>query len=114
MPGPGMATTSYDIYGNPLGSPSIPVAGLATTIATGGTAVTVFNASTIQNGFYIQNPSTATEVLFVDLTGATAVAGSGTAIGLVAGAALQLEQPVVTKVTAVAATSAHAFVAVRY
>ena len=68
-----------------VGPVTTPTAGLVTTIATGGTAVTVFAAGSILNVADIQNPSTATETLYIDITGVPAVAGSGTAFGLAPG-----------------------------
>lgn len=91
----------------------VPAAPLVSTIATGGTAVTVFAASSIFRYADIINPPTATETLYVDIHG-TASAGSSTSIPLVPGAAYRVSGPINTAVTAVAATSAHAFVAVSY
>ena len=99
----------------PIVAPSTtPVGGAVTTIASGGTAVTVFAAGAIQNVADIQNPATATETLYVDITGATAAAGSGTAFGLAPGQSYRISAPIATAVSAVAATPGHAFVAVRY
>ena len=93
---------------------TIPTAGQATTIVTGGTAVTVFAAGTIATFADIQNPSTATESLFVDPTGIPAVAGASTAYELQPGQSVRISTPVSTTVSAVAATSGHKFIAVRY
>ena len=61
-----------------LNVPSVtPTPGLVSTVATGGTAVTVFPANI--NGGFIQNPSTATEYLFVNaINNATTTAQDNT------------------------------------
>jgi hypothetical protein len=75
--------------------------------------VTVFAAGVIVNGADIINPPTATETLYIDFFG-TAAAGASTSIPLTAGQGYHIAGPLATAVTAVAATSSHAFVAVRY
>ena len=83
------------------------------TIVTGGVAVVVFPASSIARWADIVNPPSATETLYVDIT-TTAVAGSGTAIPISPGQGYRISGPINTAVSAVAATSSHTFVAVRY
>lgn len=84
------------------------------TIVTGGVAVTVFPASTIARWATVENPPTATETLYVDFTANVATAGSSTAFALSPGQGFTIPGPLSTPVTAVAATSSHTFVAVRY
>ena len=91
-----------------------PQGPLTYTIASGGTAVTVFNGSSIPRWATVENPPTATETLYVDFTGVAAVAGSGTAFAISPGQAFTVAGPITTSVSAVAATSSHTFVAVRY
>ena len=92
---------------------STPAGPLASTIATGGVAVTVFAAGSMTNVIDIINPPSATETLYVDIV-ATALAGAPTSIPLVPGQAYRVSGPISTAVTAVAATAGHAFVAVSY
>lgn len=89
------------------------VAGAATSVATGGTPVTVFT-NLHKGGAYITNPNAATESLFVDEVnpaGTTAPGTHGTTIELVAGQT-QVFPANVGSVTANAVTSGHAFTAV--
>lgn len=90
-----------------------PIGPLVSTIATGGVAVTVFDPSSIFNTADIINQATATETLYVDVV-TTAVAGSETSIPIEPGQAYRITGTITTAVSVVAATSAHAFVAVRY
>ena len=91
----------------------IPVAPLVGTVATGGTAVTVFTTGTIFRWADIINPPTATETLYIDIVN-TAVAGSATSIPLLPGIGYRVSGPINNPVSVVAATNGHAFVAVRY
>ena len=93
--------------------PSTPVGPLAWQIATANVPVTVFAAGSIVNVADIVNPSTATEPLYVDIVG-PAVAGSATSIPLLPGQAYRVSTPIVTAVSAFAATAGHSFVALRY
>ena len=97
----------------PFAYRSTPVVGDATSIVTGGVAVTVFATGSIVNAADIENPPTASEPLYIDIV-TTASAGSATSFALSPGAAYRISGPITTAVTAVAATSGHAFVAVRY
>lgn len=92
---------------------TLPIGPLVSTVAVGGTAVTVFAAGAIFNYADIVNPPSATETLYVDIT-TTAVAGSGTAIPISPGRSYRVSGPIKSPVTAVAATAGHAFVALRY
>ena len=94
-------------------SATLPVAGDHTSIATGGVAVVVFAAGAIFHVGDIQNPPSATENLCIDIT-TTAVCGSGSAFTLQPGGFYRVSGPITTAVSAVAATTGHAFVAVRY
>ena len=93
--------------------PSKPAAPSTHTITTGGTAVTVFPAGSIANGADIINPASATEILYIDFV-TNAVAGSATSIPIAVGATYRLPWPITSELTAVSATTGHAFVAVRY
>ena len=97
----------------PFAVRSTPVVGAATSIVTGGTAVTVFPAGSIVNVGDISNPVSATEPLYIDIV-KTAVAGSATSFPLSPGGFYRVSGPIATAVSAVAATGGHAFVAVRY
>ena len=57
-----------------------PVAGLASTVTTGGTAVNA--AGTNPNGGFITNPASATETLFVNPVGAAGTSASGTSYAI--------------------------------
>ncbi len=97
--------------------PAVPlsyvVAG-TTTITTGGTSQTLFAAGTIANGAWITNPVGAVESLFVCPTGAAAgVVASGATFELVAGQTMTLGAAS-NAITVNAATTGHAFSAVRF
>lgn len=88
----------------------------ASQVATGGTAVTVAVGSSPPGaplrGIVIQNPSTATESLFVEITGAAAGENAGQSIELIAGA-LMSEGPgtIGNKAVSInAASNGHQFV----
>lgn len=120
-----MLTAPTDGAGNPCtaaspcsntGLPQTTTAVVAgtTTITTGGTSQTVFAAGTLIRGGYITNPSTATENLYVDPTGAAATTTeAGSSFALLAGQTFLLG-PTANAVTVNAATTGHAFSAVRY
>ena len=97
----------------PFSVRSTPVVGLAMSIVSANLAVTVFAANSIVNVADIENPPTASEPLYIDIV-TTASAGSATSFALSPGAAYRISGPITTAATAVAATSGHAFVAVRY
>ena len=92
---------------------STPTAGLVSSITTGGTAVTVFAANAIVNTADIINPATASEPLYVDFVN-TASIGGATSIPIPPGGAYRISRPINHAVTAIAATTGHAFIAVRY
>lgn len=88
-------------------------AGLAHTIAVGGTAVTVFNPPGGGGGRII-NPFDATESLFLDIVnapGTTAPGASGTTFELVAGQQFDIPAGFGGIVRANAVTNGHAFTA---
>lgn len=94
--------------------PVTPRACDVTTVATGGTAVTALSGPA--NGFVLENPTTATEVLLYSLSGtAGSSQGNGT-FGLAAGASLQFSAPLAagTALSVNAATTGHAFACMRY
>lgn len=93
--------------------PTIPIGPLHSVTTAANIPITVFPASGIVNVADIVNPSTASELLYVDFV-APAASGSATSIPLAAGQSYRISGPVGTPVTAVAATSGHAFVAVSY
>lgn len=80
------------------------------TITVGGTRQPLAAARSNRKYLFVQNPSTATESLYVDINANAAV---GTAIELLPGASLELTYPVVpvSRVDVLAATTGHAFVA---
>lgn len=91
----------------------------ATTVVTGGTAVTAISGKT--NGYYIQNPLSTTdegvtpvEPLYVDPTKAATTTGSGTNSAIAAGQAYSGIGLSSVNVSVNAATSGHAFVCVRW
>lgn len=97
-------------------APVTPQAPLASAVAVGGTAVTVFPAG-ITGGF-IQNPASAadqglggTEPLYVNVVGAATLNGNGTTFALAAGQTWTAI-PGQTTITSVNATSnGHKFTA---
>jgi hypothetical protein len=84
----------------------------STTIATGGTAQSLSLGSGPLRGFFLQNPTAATESLFFDPSG-TASTTSGTSGELAAGASLSTGPGTIffgNAISVNAVTSAHAFV----
>lgn len=80
----------------------------AGTVATGGIAVTAIAANLARKGFYVTNPSSATESLWINFTTA-AVVGSTSSLEIPPGATYY-GNPVTTEaISANAATSAHPF-----
>lgn len=94
-------------------STSTPTGPIHSIITTGNVAVVVFGANTITSEAYIQNPPDATEPLYVDMVN-TATIGSSTSSPIYPGGTFHISRPITTQVTAVAATSGHAFSAVKY
>ena len=88
------------------------VGGNAFSVATGGTAVTAILAGAITQGAIITNPFNATESLFIDLVNTAQASQSGgtngTSFELKAGQSFNVP-PVTGAVSAIAATSGHAF-----
>lgn len=96
-----------------------PSAGIVSTITTGGTAVTVLNGPA--NGCYITNPLTAidqgispAEALYIDPTTTATTTGNGTTVSLVPGQTWFCPPYSSVAVSVNAATTAHAFVVVRW
>ena len=92
----------------PLTTPTI---GNATSIVTGGTAVTVFIANSIDLVGVITNPTTATEELFVNPVTTAGTVEGGSTFGLGAGQSFKFP-PSTIAVTANAVTTGHTFEAV--
>lgn len=91
------------------------IAAGTTTITLGGTSQTLFSAAAIVAGAFVTNPSTATEVLCIDPTGAAATTTpAGSTFCLAAGQTFTVPAGLTNAVTVNAATTAHAFSAVRY
>lgn len=100
-------------------TPVTPQAGLTSTVATGGTAVTV-NAGG-PNGGYITNPSAsadqglgAPETLYVDPVANAGTAANGTTFALAPGQTWTMIPGQTTPTTVNAASSGHRFSAVVY
>jgi hypothetical protein len=94
-----------------------PVAGLTSTVATGGTPVLVTNPNAL--GGYIMNPASNTdqgiataEPLYVNLVAAATLEGNGTTIALQPGATWPLIAGQTTPASVNAATSGHQFTVV--
>ena len=96
-----------------LPAPVSYAASAVASIAIGGTAVTVFGIGTIVSGAVITNPSTATEMLFIDTVASASLAETGTTFALAAGQSFSFG-PASGAITANAATAGHAFSAVRF
>jgi hypothetical protein len=85
------------------------------TLTSGGTSQTLFTAGEVAHGCTIQNPSTATEAIFVDFTGAAAVTTSGgTSIQVPIGSSIPCGAGITTAVKWIAATTSHAINAVKF
>jgi hypothetical protein len=86
-----------------------------TTISIGTLSQTVFSAGTIINGAWITNPTTATEPLYVNMTGGTATVSEGGSIfAIVPGQTLLIAGGPTNAITITATTTSHAFSAVRF
>lgn len=90
------------------GNSVTPVAPDVSTVTTGGTAVTAFNAGHVAKGGYIQNPTAATAALCVSLVGAATTAGTGSTSCIAAGNAFSIP-PMTGAVSVNSTDSAHAF-----
>ena len=83
------------------------------TVAAGGTFQTVFAADPSRNGCLIQNPTTATEALYVNVGSAAPATANSFSIAAGATFSCNVAGHVLTdKVTLEAATTGHAFTAV--
>ena len=91
-----------------LNVPSVtPTPGLVSAVATGGSAVTVFPANI--NGGFIQNPSTATEYLFVNAIDSATTTAQGNTFGIAPGGSWDAIPGQNTPTTCNAVSSGHAF-----
>jgi len=84
-------------------------------VTTGGTAVTVFNASELNVGGIVTNPTGATESLFIDIVntpGTLAPGTNGTTFELVPGQTFLVPPNISTAVEVNAVTNGHSFTAV--
>jgi hypothetical protein len=89
-----------------------PVTPTTQSIVVAGASQVVFPAATIPSVADVINPASATESLFLDITGTGAAVGSG--IELVAGQAYRISSPLPVAVSVTAATAGHVFRAVAY
>ena len=111
------AAQPYDPVARPAasqhlsGPPVVYAAADNSAIVTANQAVQVFAAGSVPNGADVVNTLSVT--LYLDPTGAVALAGSPTAIPLSAGQSYHFPKPPIAGVSAVAAAPG-AFVAVRY
>lgn len=89
----------------------ITVTRCSSTVATGGTSQTAVPANKGIKAWWIQNPSTATDSIFLDFTGA-AVSTAGTSVELEPGQMLSFGGPVIWNngVTVNAATTGDKYV----
>lgn len=89
----------------------------ASSVVTGGTAVTVFAAGAITGGGFIANPLNATESLWLDLVnvpGTTAPGASGTTVEIPIGGSFTIPAGLSNAVRINAVTAGHAFTAVSW
>lgn len=87
----------------------------ALTLATGGVSQQLFAANEVVHGCTIQNPSTATEAIWVNFTGAAAVGAAGTtSIQVPAGQTIPCGLGMASSVNWIAATTSHTINAVRF
>jgi hypothetical protein len=100
-------------------TPVTPVAGLTTTIETGGDAVIAVPAG--PNGGYITNPASAedqdipdAEFLYVDQAKEAIIGAFGTTIGLAPGQSYDLIAGATNPVTVNASTAGHRFTVVYF
>jgi hypothetical protein len=94
-------------------TPTAPSGSL--TLTAGGTSQQLFAANEVVHGCTIQNPSTATEAIFVDFTGAAAVqTAGGTSIQVPAGASIPCGAGIAKSVNWIAATISHQINAVKF
>lgn len=108
-------TNPLPIVDAPL--PLTPANPSAFAVAVGGTAVAAFAAGTIAHGAYVTNPPDATEDLFLDMVNSPLLASpgaSGTTTRLAPGQSWTAPGPLTTAVMVNAATSGHAFTAVKW
>lgn len=91
-----------------------PKPGLATVIATGGTAVTIIPAGAkggmIANPYYAADQGiAASEMLYINPVGDAVVGGTGATFAIGPGGSFMIPPDSTLPVTAVAATSGHKF-----
>jgi len=98
----------------PVGPSSVTAkAGAAHAVVTGGTPVIAVTAGTVIGGGLIHNPSTASEVLLIDIVNAaqtTAPGTNGTTFDLPIGGTFDIPPGLTNQISVNAASSAHAFV----
>ncbi len=80
----------------------------ASTVTTGGTAITAFNAGNVAKGGFITNPSTATAALCISISGTATTTSSGGTTCIVAGQTFNIP-PMSGAVSANATDSGHVF-----
>jgi hypothetical protein len=108
-------STPLAVTGSTSGPTATMVVAPTTSITLGGTSQTLFDAASVVNGGFITNPSTATEDLCVNPVGTAAtVTASGATFCLARGQTFTIPSGLTNAVTVNAATTAHAFSAVRY
>lgn len=90
-----------------------PSAATPLTITTGGSSQTLFAAGSVVRGFRVQNPTDATESLYVD-DAASASPTSGTSVEVPPGGLYESQFPPTGAVAVYAATTGHAFRAASY
>ena len=107
------------IAGNTEAASSTPAAATASAIVTGGTAVTLVTGPV--HGCYVTNPLTATdqniasaEVAYVNPVTTATANGSGTNSALQPGQTFSCPPGMTTNLSAIAATSSHAFNVVKW
>ncbi len=86
----------------------------ASSVATGGTAVTALAAGSILHGFDLANPSGASEALFFNLTGTATTTAAGPNFALLPGQSYHGTFGTGQALSVNAATSGHTFMAMAY
>lgn len=100
--------------GGAAAAPVTYLAPAASSVATGGTAVTALTAGMIHTGFDIKNPGTATETLYFSLTGTAGTSEFGSTFGLAPGSAYHGSATTAQALSVNAATAGHVFAAMGY
>jgi len=109
--GQATAAASVSVTVNPNG---VTTTNASSTVATGGTFQSAIASSSTRKGCFVQNPTTATEPLFV-FFGANGSATTATSVSLSPGASVNCTtgsgQVLTDNVSVTATTTSHAFVA---